>query len=266
MVNTPRAQAPLCDLEAAAFAQQNVGGGHTHVFKQHFGVAVRCVVVAKHVKRSHDLHPRSVGGNQNHALLRMARRLRIGLAHGDEHGAARVIGARSPPFATIDDVFVPLAFDAGFNVGGVARRDVWLGHGKGRSDLALQQGLEPARLVGIVAVAGDGFHVAGVGRRAIEDFARPQHTPHDFGQGCVLLVGQASALVARGFGRVHRQKQIPEPGGLRLGLELFNRLQRCPAFAGGRVGGQFSRVGGLGGIDVVIHELEQPGLQVLGFG
>jgi hypothetical protein len=56
--------------------------------------------------------------------------------------------ARCPPLAAIDDVFVALALDARFDVGGVTRRHVGLGHGKGRTDLAFEQGLSQAALMG----------------------------------------------------------------------------------------------------------------------
>ncbi len=51
-----------------------------------------------------------------------------------------------------------------------------------------QQALEPARLVGGVAIVGNGFRVAGAGAgsgaesRAVEGFAGPWHAAHDFGQ------------------------------------------------------------------------------------
>ena len=43
-----RAVLTLCDLEAAALAQDEVGGRHRDVREVHLGVAVRRVVVAKH--------------------------------------------------------------------------------------------------------------------------------------------------------------------------------------------------------------------------
>src|SRR3989344_3535673 len=85
-------------------------------------------------------------------------------------------------------------------------------------------------------------------------------------QRAVFLVGQARAFVARGGGAIDRQKQVPQPGSLRLGLEVLDGVQRAPALACGCVGGQFVFVGRLVRIDVVIHELEQLGLQFLGFG
>ena len=131
VVDASGAKAPLCDFEATAFAQQDVGGWNAHVLEQHLGVAVGCVVVAEHIKCTHDLHAGCVGGHEDHALLRVAWGVRVGLAHGDEHRATRVHGTRCPPFAAVDDVFVPLALDAGGDVGGIARSHVGFGHGEG---------------------------------------------------------------------------------------------------------------------------------------
>ncbi|MNV19009.1 hypothetical protein D3C71_1098520 [compost metagenome] len=256
----------MSDLEATAFPQQDVGDGHAHVLERHLDVAVGRIVIAQHVQRADDGDALGIGGYQHHALLRMAGCVGVCLAHGDEHRAARVGRAGDPPFAAIDHVLVALALDARLDVGGVARCHVGLRHRKGRADLAVEQRLEPAGLVGIVAVAGNGLHVAGVGCRAVEHLAGPWHAAHDFGQRCVFLVGQARAFVARGGGAIDRQKQVPQPGSLRLGLEVLDGVQRAPALACGCVGGQFVFVGRLVRIDVVIHELEQLGLQFLGFG
>jgi hypothetical protein len=50
VVDAARAQPALGDLEAAAFAQQDVGHRHAHVLEVHLHVAVRRVVVAHHVR------------------------------------------------------------------------------------------------------------------------------------------------------------------------------------------------------------------------
>ena len=52
-----------------------------------------------------------VGRHQNHGLLRMPRGLRVGLAHDNENGAARVAHARGPPFAAVDHIVVAVAFN-----------------------------------------------------------------------------------------------------------------------------------------------------------
>ncbi len=173
-----------------------------------------------------------------------------------------------PPLAAVDDVVIALALDAGLDVGGIGRGHRRLGHREGAADLALQQRLEPLPVVLGRAVAGDGLHVAGIGRRAVEDLARPGHRTHDLGQRRIFLVGQAHAVVQRravllGLGR---QEQVPQAGGACLGLELLDRLQRRPAATGGGIGLDLGPVGRLGRVDMLGHEGLQARLQVLHAG
>jgi len=69
VVNTPRAKATLCDLEPAAFAQQNIVDRHPHILEIHLDVAMRRVVVPHHIQRPDDADPLGVGRYQYHALL-----------------------------------------------------------------------------------------------------------------------------------------------------------------------------------------------------
>jgi hypothetical protein len=57
VVDPAGAQAALGDLEAAAFAQQQVRGGYPHVLELDLEMAVRRVVVAEHGKRPDQGHP-----------------------------------------------------------------------------------------------------------------------------------------------------------------------------------------------------------------
>ena len=260
VVDAARAQAALGDLEAAALAEQDVGRRHAHVLEVDLHVAVRRVVVAEHAERAQDLDARRVDRHQDHRLLRVARRLRVGLAHEDHDLAARVAGARGPPLASVDDVVVAVALDARFDVGRVGRGHRRLGHREGAADLAGQQRLEPLLLVLGRAVAHQHLHVAGVRRRAVEDLARPGHHAHQLGQRGVLLVEQAGAEFAFG------QEQVPQLGGARLGLELLDQRQRRPALAGGRVGLDLLRVAALVRVDVLGHEGADAFAQFLGAG
>ncbi len=105
-----------------------------------------------------------------------------------------------------------------------------------------QQALEPARLVGDVATVGNGFRVAGAGSgaesRAVEGFAGPWHAAHDFGQRPA-----ASAL------------------GLRFSI-AESGVQRWPAAVWAASSAAQARSGG---VDVLVHELEQAGLEILRF-
>lgn len=47
VVDTPRTEATLADLEAPPFAQQNIGERHPDVFEENFHVSLWCVILAK---------------------------------------------------------------------------------------------------------------------------------------------------------------------------------------------------------------------------
>jgi len=57
-------------------------------------VAVGRVVVAEEVQGAQDSHPGRLARNEDHRLLRVLRRARIGLAHHDEELAARIARPR----------------------------------------------------------------------------------------------------------------------------------------------------------------------------
>ena len=107
VVDAAGTQARLADLEAAAFAEQQVLDRHAHVLQQHLGVAVRRVVVAEHRQHAHDLHAGGVHRHQDLRLLLVAFGLRVGLAHHHRHLAARIAGAGRPPFAAVDHIVSP---------------------------------------------------------------------------------------------------------------------------------------------------------------
>ena len=96
----------------------------------------------------------------------------IGLTHEDNNLAARIRRPRSKPFVTVDEVAITIALDARLDVGGVTGRHRRLGHGERRTDLAFQQRREPLPFLFVAAVARQHFHVARVGRRAVERFRR----------------------------------------------------------------------------------------------
>jgi hypothetical protein len=113
-----------------------------------------------------------VHGHQNHGLLLMFWSGRIGFSHEDRDLAARIAGAGGPPLTAINDVVIAVAHDAGFDVGGVGGGNSWLGHREAGSDFACQERLQPAFFLFGRPVACEHFHVAGIGRRTVEDFRR----------------------------------------------------------------------------------------------
>ena len=78
------------------------------------------------------------------------------------------------------------------------------------------------------AVADQHFHVAGVGRRAVEDFGREAgDAAHDFAERRVLEVGQPGAVLAL------RQEQIPQPAARAFAFSSSTIGDRLPAIAVG---------------------------------
>ncbi len=93
----------------------------------------------------------------------MGLRGRVRLAHQDQDLAAWVQRSGRPPLASVDDVVVTVAFDAGRDIGCVARCDVRLGHREAGADAPVQQRFEPLRALGVCAEHVQNFHIPGVG-------------------------------------------------------------------------------------------------------
>ena len=215
-------------------------------------MAMRCVVVAENMQRPQHLDARRLRRHQHHALLSVARRIGVGAAHDDVDLAARVAGARTPPLATVDHIVIAVALDAAGDVGGVGRGDLRLGHEEGRADLAAQQRLEPAVLQRLARIALERLHVAGVGRRAVEDFGGERHASHDLAERCVLEVGKTF-----GCTRAVRQEQVPEAGGARFDLQALDDFGRRPGLAGRTVVCDLLQEHPLVRIDMTVHEGQQ---------
>ena len=186
-------------------------------------MAVRGVVVAKHVQHGLNLHARGVHGHQNLRLALVLGRIRVGDAHENHHLAARVASAGSPPLLAVDDVLVSIQNRRRADVGGVRGGHGGLGHGEGRANLAGEQRLEPLFFLLLGAVALQHLHVAGVGRRAVEHLGRPAGVPHQLRQRRVFQVAQPCP--AAGFWQEH----IPQPVFFGLFLEAFYGGDDAPA-------------------------------------
>ncbi len=227
----------MSDFETTTFAQQNVGVRNAYVFQQYFGVAVRRIVITKDRQRADDFDAGGVHRHQNHRVLLVTRRVGVGQAHEDHDFAARVASTGSPPLAAVDHPLITFTAGVGLHVGSIRGSNARLGHTEAGANLASQQRLEPFFFVLVVAVANDGFHVAGVRRAAVERLGRQAGAAHQLGQRSVFQVGQASTQV--GFG----QKQVPQAGSAGLDLELFDDGGGLPAIPFGYLlmKGGFSR-------------------------
>ena len=209
-------------------------------------MAVRRVVIAEDGERPYDSHSGGVARHEDHRLLLVARRIGIGLAHQDEDLAARVHRARGPPLPGVDDIArIALAADRRLDVGRVGGGDRRLGHRKRRADLALEQRLQPALLLFLRAIADQRFHIAGIGRRAVEDLGCDRRAAQDLAERRVFEVCQPGAVFA------FRQEQVPQTGGARLLFQLLHDRRNLPA-RGLLVELLFKNL--LGRVDVLLHK------------
>src|ERR1700730_10862938 len=116
MVNPARSQATLRNLESSSFTQQHIRDRNPNVFVGDFAMAVGRVVVAEHRQQSLDLDSGSIEGHQDHGLLLVLRSRRISLSHEDGDFATRITGARRPPFAPVDYIFLAITNNARLNI------------------------------------------------------------------------------------------------------------------------------------------------------
>ena len=110
-----------------------------------------------------------------------------------------------------------------------------------------------------MVVAGEDFHVAGVGGGAVEIFGRPEHPAHQFRQRRIFEVGKPR----RPGGIFVRQEQVPETGLLRFGLDALGSGPEFPEIGRVAVKGVarfFDR------IDMGVHEGVDPCAQILDLG
>jgi hypothetical protein len=139
----------------------------------------------------------------------------------------------------------------GLHVGCVRRGNRGLGHCKRTANASVQQRFQPALFLRIAAVFHQHFHVAGVRRRAIENFRRNERTPGELGNRRVLQIAQAGTMLAG-------QEQVPEAFSFCLRLERFHQWWLRPGLPRLRKPGV---VVVLGRRDVGIHEFLHAVLQ-----
>src|SRR3546814_6064910 len=89
-------QSPLSNFKAAPLAEQHILDRNANILQLDFAMTMRRIVIAKHRKHSQNLNPRRVERQEDHALLSMARGIRIGLSHENADRASRIAYARRP--------------------------------------------------------------------------------------------------------------------------------------------------------------------------
>src|SRR5690606_28727851 len=257
VVDVARAKATMGDLEDATGARDDGGLGQAHVVELDFAVAVGFVVHAHGLEHAHGFYAGGIFRHEHHRVLGVAVGVGVGETHEDDDFAVRVADAGAPPFAAVEHDFVALDFGGGFHVGGVGGRHARFGHAEGGADLAGEQWGEPLLFLFFAAVVVEHFHVAGVGRVAVEDFRGDGGLAGDFGNGGVVGNGQAGAEF------FVRQEHVPEALFAGFRLQLLDDRQYHPAVVEAV---QFAVVGHFARDDLVLHEALDAGQVVLGLG
>ncbi len=217
VMDAPWPQPPLRDLKAPALAQDHVRRRHADILETDVEMAVRRVVVAIDLHRPDLGHALRIGRHQDHRMLAVLV-LAAGLHHHDVDGAARIASARRPPFFAVQYIVVAVALAAQRDVGGVRGSDIRLGHQIGRADFSVEQRLQPLFLLLGRAITLQHFHVAGIGRRAVERFGAEMRLAHLFGQ--IGIFDRRQAVAGLGAG----EPEIPQAAFARLGLEAVQYL------------------------------------------
>lgn len=108
-----------------------------------------------------------------------------------EDGDGRVVST----YRAIENVFVALLADLQSDVGGITRGNIRLGHEESRTNLALQQRLEPFVLLCLCSVLGNDLHVSSVRGGAVGGLGGGATLAQVLGHQSVLQVAEASSLL-----------------------------------------------------------------------
>ena len=96
VVDATRAEPTLRDLEAAAFAGDQMIERHACAVETHLGVTAGCIVEAEQVQRPHHGHARRRLRHDDLAVATMRLGVRVGHAHHDEEVAGAGPSRRWP--------------------------------------------------------------------------------------------------------------------------------------------------------------------------
>ena len=120
----------------------------------------------------------------------------------------RAVVARGEPLVAVDHPLVAVELARATQARRVGARGLRLGHREAGADVAVEQRLEPALLLLLGAVLGEDLHVAGVGRRAVEDHRRDAAAAHQLAEHPVLPVGQPGAESSSGRNRFQSPSRL----------------------------------------------------------
>src|SRR4029077_17545884 len=128
--------------------------------------------------------------------------------------AARISGAGSPPFSSVNYVVSSIATNTGLDVSGVGRGHGGLRPGETGKACAFKQRLQPFLFLFWSSITGENLHVPSVRRRTVKDFGREHAPTHDFAERSVIQVAETCAVLIR-------QEKIPKSRRMGLLLEFL---------------------------------------------
>src|ERR1019366_3305992 len=255
-------QAALRDLEALARPRDEARNRQPHVLEPDLAVPVGLVVDAEDGQHPLDGDAGRVERHQHHAVLVVPIGRGVGQPHEDGDLAVRMADPRGPPFLAVEHDLVALNRGGRLNVRRIGGGDVGLRHAERRADAPFQERLQPLLLLFGRAEVPEDFHVAAVGRVAVEDLGGEHALAHLFGDPRVFRVVEARAAL-----RV-RQEQVPETLGAGLGLQGLDRRRYDPRrpVAGRAFRGERAERLQLDRANVITEESADPLREVLGAG
>src|SRR3546814_10355669 len=92
-------QSPLSNFKAAPLAEQHILDRTANTLQLDFAMPMTRIVIAKHRKHSQNINPRRFERQEDHALLSMARCLRLGLSLEHADRPWKNAYGRTPTFA-----------------------------------------------------------------------------------------------------------------------------------------------------------------------
>src|SRR5208282_109277 len=229
VMNATGAEPALGDFETASRSGDDVVERYPDISEANLTVTEGRVVGAKHRHHTLDLDARSIERHQNHGMTLVLRGRSIGDAHEDEQPAMRVADPGTPPFQAVEDDMVSLDEGGRLHVRGIRRSHAGLRHAERGTNLAGQQRREPAILLRRRTILHQHFHIAGIGRVAVENLGGDRGATGDFRQGRILYIGEADAVLPVG------KKQVPQAGCTRLRLQSLHNRRLLPAAPVGKV-------------------------------
>ena len=211
VVDAARPQPLLGQREARARRSDAVSLWHAAGFVADFAVAGVAFARLAHHGQIADMVEAGRGGRDDDlagALVRGGRW--VGDGHDDSEG--RAVCRRGEPLVAVDHIIRPVRDRRGIQPDRVGAGVFRLGHRKATAGRATRQGPQKLLLLGGAAVGDQQFHVAGVGRLAIEQ---------------IMPDGTAAQLLAD-FGKGAQRQAPPAERDRDLRCPQPRRLHRLP--------------------------------------